>query len=79
MMKKFIVLALLGIFVAGCGQSAVQSEFWKHDTVYKNWDHMKYSWFGYRNSKGDNAAKSDEQGWWGIEIPYVPGEQTPSQ
>ncbi|MGD9366822.1 MAG: hypothetical protein PVH87_14065 [Desulfobacteraceae bacterium] len=78
-MKKFIILALLGLFVAGCGQSALRSEFWQRDSVYKNWDHMKYSWFGYRNQTAEDVSKSKEQGWWGIDVPYVPGEQAPSQ
>ena len=78
-MKKLIVLALLGLFVVSCGQSAVRSEFWQRDTMYKNWDHMAYSWFGYRNPTAEDAAKSIEQGWWGIDVPYVPGQQAPSQ
>ena len=75
-MKKIIILLILGLFLMGCGQSAVRSEFWQHDTVYRNWDHMKYSWFGHRNPTPDDAVKAAEQGWWGIEVPYVPGQQT---
>ena len=78
-MKRLIILALLGFFIVGCGQSAVRSEFWQRDTMYKNWDHMTYSWFGYRNTSADDATKSADQGWWGIDVPYVPGQQAPSQ
>lgn len=74
-MKKLCLLAFLAFFIIGCGQSAVRSEFYEHDTVYKNWDHMKYSWFGHRNPTPEDGIKSVEQGWWGIEVPYVPGQQ----
>ena len=78
-MKKLWLLAFLALFVVGCGQSAVRSEFWQHDSVYKNWDHMKYSWFGHRNPTPEDSAKSVEQGWWGIDVPYVPGQQKASE
>ena len=76
-MKSIIVLAIMAIslFIMGCGQSAVRSEFWQHDSVYRNWDHMTYSWFGHNNPTAEHHQKSNEQNWWGIEVPYVPGQQ----
>ena len=68
-MKKLIVALLLGLLLAGCS-----SEFYKHDTVFKNWDHWKFSWWGYKTPTADVAQKSQEQGWWGREIPYIPAE-----
>lgn len=73
-MKKVIVLTLLALFLAGCSGTLKQSEFLEHDTMYKNWDHMAFSWFGYRNPTDQDAQKSMEQGWWGVEVPEVPGE-----
>ena len=73
-MKKIILLVIMGLFLASCSGSLVQSEFMEHDTMYKNWDHMKFSWFGYRNPTPEDQKKSVEQGWWGIDVPYVPGE-----
>ena len=73
-MKKLGFLIILALFLSGCGQSAVQSEFYQHDTMYKNWDHTKFSWFGYRNPTEEDLQKSIDQQWWGIEVPYVPGQ-----
>lgn len=65
-MKKLFLMAALGFFLSGCG-SLSQSEFCKHDTLYKNWDHLKYSWGGYKECKSSDSEKSQDQGWWGIE------------
>ena len=73
-MKKVVVLMMMVLFLASCSQKLVQSEFAQHDTIYKNTEHMKFSWYGYRNPTADNQRESVEQGWWGIEVPHVPGE-----
>ena len=71
-MKKLLVITLLVLFLSGCGTAAIESEFWKHDTLYRNWDHMKFSWHGYKNPTADVAQKAPKEGWWGIDIPYIP-------
>ena len=68
-MKKIILLILAVLFWAGCGTLAERSEFWKHDSIYKNWDHMKYSWSGYKDSTTETLKKSEGQEWWGIPKP----------
>ncbi len=68
-MKKLCLLVLIGLFLSGCGTAAKRSEFWEHDTMYKNWDHLKYSWWGYKNPTAESLKKSQEQGWWGIPTP----------
>jgi len=73
-MKKLFLLLLTALFLYGCGAAARESEFWQHDTMYKNWDHLKFSLYGYKNPAPEPAKKSQEQGWWGIEIPYIPAE-----
>ena len=73
-MKKVVVLMMMALFLASCSQKLVQSEFAQHDTMYKNAEHMKFSWYGYRSPTPDNQRKSVEQDWWGIEVPHVPGE-----
>jgi hypothetical protein len=73
-MKKLLGLIFLSAFVMGCGASAQKSEFWQHDSMYKTNDHLRYSLTGYKNPNPEWGKKSVEQGWWGIEIPYVPGQ-----
>ncbi|BBO67590.1 hypothetical protein DSCA_15200 [Desulfosarcina alkanivorans] len=73
-MKKAIVLIFLAFFMASCSGTLVQSEFMEHDTLYKNWDHMKFSWYGHRNPTAEDQQNSAEQQWWGFEVPYIPGE-----
>ena len=73
-MKKTIVTFMLALFLAGCSGTLQQSEFMEHDSMWKNWDHMKFSVFGYRNPTEEDRQKSIEQGWWGFEVPVVPGE-----
>ena len=67
-MKKLFLLVLVGLFFSGCGTAAKESEFWKHDTMYKNWDHLKFSLYGYKHPKAETLKKTQEQGWWGIPI-----------
>jgi len=55
--------------MAGCSP-----EFYNHDTLYKNSDHMKFSMWEYKNPTSEAAMKSSEQGWWGEAIPYIAAE-----
>lgn len=73
-MKRLIMLGLLAVFIISCGQTAARTEFWQHDTVYKNNAHMAFSWFGYRDVSQEELQKSQEQNWWGLDVPYVPGQ-----
>jgi hypothetical protein len=69
-MKKLVVLIFVALFLTGCGQSG----FFQHDTMYKNWAHTKFSWYGHNQPTAEDAQKATEQQWWGIEVPYVPGQ-----
>ena len=75
-MKKLVVLLFMVCFLASCGQSSLinRSEFLQHDKMYKNWDHMKFSLFGPDEASDQDIEKSMEQQWWGLEVPYVPGQ-----
>jgi len=68
-MKKVIFLLIIAFFLAGC-----TAEWYKHDTIYKNHDHMFFSWGGYNNPTQEDLNKSESEGWWGQEIPYIPAE-----
>ena len=67
-MKRVYLLMLAGLFLSSCA-AMTESEFWKHDSMYKNWDHTKYSLSGYQTPTDETGKKSQEQGWWGIPTP----------
>ena len=73
-MKKWLLILLLGLFLSGCGAAARESEFWQHDTLYKDWGHMWFSLYGYKNPTEQKLKESREKGWWGIDIPYIPAQ-----
>jgi hypothetical protein len=74
-MKKLIVLILiLALFTMGCGHMAKESEFYDHESMYKNWDHMKFSMWGHNNPTTEVAQVSSSDAWWGIGVPYVPAK-----
>ena len=64
-MKKLILLALFGLFLFGCAA---------HSPTWKNWDHFKFSAWGYKNPSAETGKMSQEQGWWGEPIPYIPAK-----
>ena len=66
-MKKLLLLAALGLFLYGCSAPA-------RGPSWKNWDHFKFSAWGYKNPTVETGKMSDEQGWWGKEIPYIPAD-----
>ena len=73
-MKKLLFILFMGLFLFGCGSNVKQSEFWQRGSHYKNWEHMKFSWGGYRNPNESAHKNSTEQDWWGLDIPYIPAE-----
>ena len=72
-MRKLVLTAVLtlGIMfvVGGCSP-----EWYKHDTVYKTNDHMTFSWWGYDNPTDEDLKQSNEEGWWGDAVPYIPAD-----
>jgi len=75
-MKKLVVLIFMVLFLVSCGSSSLmsRSEYLQHDKLYKNWDHMKFSLFGPDNASSEDLQKSIDQEWWGLDVPYVPGQ-----
>ena len=69
-MKKMFLALILGLFISGCGTPAQRAEFLKHDTMYKNWDHTKFSWSGFKNPTVETGKESQEQNWWGEPIEF---------
>jgi len=73
-MKKLLIIGMLLAFLAGCGHMAQESEFFEHNALYRDWDHAKFSMWGYKEPTALTAQKSTAQEWWGIPIPYVPAQ-----
>lgn len=66
---KRVFLVLLGVmFLYGCGAAARESGFYEHNTMYKSWDHFKYSAWGYKQSDPKAAQLTKEQDWWGVTV-----------
>ena len=73
MMKKLLFLLLISAFLFGCA-SLKESEFWEHDSMFKSGAHMSYSLWGHKNPTPETQKKSDEEAWWGAEVPYIPAK-----
>jgi hypothetical protein len=56
---KNFILIIISMIITGCS-----SEFYKHDSIYKDWDHIKFSWWEYENPTEKHAKMSTERGWW---------------
>jgi hypothetical protein len=69
-MKKILLIAMLFLFLSGCGQAVRESGFYDHDTQYKDWDHLWFSWHGYKDMTAKDAKESNDNMWWGIPVDY---------
>jgi hypothetical protein len=67
-MKKLLLVAMAALFLAGCGAAARESGFYEHDTMYKNWDHLKFSICGYPKADKKDAQESKAENWWGNSV-----------
>ncbi len=64
-MKKMIVVLMGVFFLAGCGAAARESGFYEHNSMYRDWAHMKFSIWGYDKVSPKEATLSKEEDWWG--------------
>ncbi len=65
-MKRLVLLAMMCMFLLGCGTLAKEAEFWDHQSVYKSGDHFWFSVMGYAKCDTADVQKSRQEGWWGI-------------
>ena len=74
-MKKMLVVLVVIASAAGCGGSASQSGVWEHKTLYRDLDHLQFSWGGHKSVSTEEVRKSTEEGWWGkeVRVPVVEG------
>ena len=69
MKKLSVIIAIVvaaGLFI-GC-VAAQRSEFYQHDSMYKDWDHLKYSWGGYKHQATESIEESSDENWWGLPV-----------
>ncbi len=64
-MKRLFAVTLMLLFLAGCGAAAKESGFYEHNTMYRDWDHMKFSIWGYQDIDQKEVQKSADEDWWG--------------
>jgi hypothetical protein len=73
-----VVLGLvLAIAVGGCALKAgrdYKPQAEGPQPLYKNLDHLGFSWFGYKKVTAQDAKMSDAEKWWGSEVPYIPAQ-----
>lgn len=69
-MKRLLLIAIISLFILGCGAAATESGFYEHKTVYAGWDHLWYSWSGYRQCEDKYIKESKTEQWWGIPEKY---------
>jgi hypothetical protein len=62
------------VLIAALASFSCTQEFLAHDTVYKTNDHMTFSWWGYNNPTDEDLQKSESEGWWGDDVPYIPAD-----
>ncbi len=62
-MKRLLWVALSGFLLMSCSTGG--SDFFAHKSMYKKWDHAKYSWGGYKDTRNVDVEKSEKQDWWG--------------
>jgi len=68
MTKRLLFAAVIVVFLAGCGASG------NKNYMYKNWSHLKYSWWKYKEPVNEETVKrSQAEEWWGKQV-LAPGE-----
>lgn len=72
-MRK-IILAGLVFMLVGCSSAVRQSEFFQHDTVYKDLGHLWFSNVGHLEIDANDVNSSRNRQWWGITKPYPPAK-----
>jgi hypothetical protein len=67
-MKRLFVVMITALFLSGCGAAARESGYFEHNTLYKSWEHLRFSMGGYKNVDQKEARQSKEQDWWGLNV-----------
>jgi hypothetical protein len=71
LMKRILLIAMISVFLVGCGAAARESGFYEHRAIYQSWDHLWFSWYGYKNCCDKYIKESKAEAWWGIPKEYT--------
>ncbi len=63
-MKKLLLILVATFILSGC-ISIHESDFLNHDTMYRSWDHLKFSW-GLTKPTPDLHEQVLAEDWWGL-------------
>lgn len=69
-MKRMLLIIMISAFLLGCGAGARESGFYEHRSIYAGWDHLWFSWHGYKNCTDKYIKESKAEAWWGIPKEY---------
>lgn len=64
-MKRVVVVLMAVLFLAGCGAAARESGYKEHNSLYRDWEHFKFSAWGYKHVDPKEVQMSKEREWWG--------------
>lgn len=68
-MKRWFAVTLMVLFLFGCGAAARESGYYEHNTMYRDWEHWKFSMWGYKSVDQKEIQLSKEEDWWGKIFP----------
>jgi len=71
MNMKVLLLAMAVLFLVGCGATVRNSEFYDHQTHYKSFDHLRFSWWGHKDVTKEDVKNSTDENWWGLPVMRV--------
>lgn len=70
-MKRILLIIMICAFLVGCGAAARESGFYEHRSIYAGWDHLWFSWYGYKACEDTYIKESKAEAWWGITEEYT--------
>ena len=68
-MWRVFLVVIASVCFLGCGPTARESGMFDHSAMYKDFEHMRFSLYGFRNPTQETLKMSQERGWWGLEVP----------
>lgn len=76
-MKRLVLVLIAAAVLAGCA-AAERSEYFQHDTMYRDGDHLWYSWHRYKYTDENDLLESRDGKWWGETVEIQKDRQAPS-